>query len=133
MSPQAVQGLLVLAAVAGCLLFVYSHGKENGREAERKVWQAERDRERAEVERIRGESQVAAAAHQSALAAAEARYVRTNVQLRTALNSTFACPPSGRVGDVLIPGVLVDSMFNREHRGPAAPGSTASRVDPGLR
>lgn len=130
----ALVGLLVLLA-AGVGLYAWGHsdGDEAGADRIQKKWdKAVKDAE-AETARIRGEGYTLAAEYEAKLQTLEARYARTNVALRKALQQPVACPASGRVGDVVLPADLIDGMFNRERLGAGAPGPASTQPDPAVR
>jgi uncharacterized protein HemX len=121
--------LALVALIGGSYWYTYEKGDTNGAARKQAEWDAATAKAEAQNKEFREEGYELAAEYESKLHALEKRYARTDAQLRAALNEPVQCPASGRVGDVYLPASLIDSMFNREGPGSAAPGPAAGKPD----
>lgn len=119
-------GLLALAlvavsvALAGVYATGYASGYSNGTDSMREQWEEAQQAARTENERVRKEGFALAQTLEKKLADLEVRYGTASAKLRDALNAKVACPASGRLGDIVLPAAVVDSMFgNAGEAGPA--------------
>lgn len=111
----------VLIALGGSHWYMFERGATHGEANVQAEWDKSKADAEARNKELREEGYELAAEYEEKLHALEKRYARTDAKLRAALNEPVQCPTSGRVGDVLLPASLVDSMFNRE----ATVGDTA--------
>lgn len=137
MNPKAILayagfGLAFVLAVALMLYGVWRHGHKVGKlEAEVKCQQTI-DQAKAEASKDKDAGYAIAANLEVQLRKLEARNAKAEAKLRTALDAPFTCPASGRLGDVVIPAAVVDSLF--DHGGdPSPPGPASSQPDAAVR
>lgn len=128
-----IAGLVAVAALGGVLAWSYNAGDTNGAARVQTRWDKAARSADVENSKLRGEGYTLAAEYESQLHDLEARYERTNTSLRRALARPASCPASGRLGDVVLPADLVDSMFNRDAGSATAPGPAASQPDRQMR
>lgn len=122
----ALLGLLAATGAAGW--YGYRLGHTAGSAEVQGKWDKAQDAADEAAAAVRKTGFRAAELYQAKLTELEARYARTNVSLTKALSRKLVCPASGRIGDVVLPAALVDSMFNLDDRqGDPAPRPAGSK------
>lgn len=123
--------LLGLAA-AGAALWTkgYSNGKRAGAAEVQEAWNVQAEAGKKETERIRKEGYQLATEFLIRLNKREAILARTTTRLNHALAQPAQCVAGDRLGDLLLPAELVDSMFNREPLPASAPGAAGPGPKP---
>lgn len=115
---------LLIASGFGLLTYGYAKGSKSGKAEVQSLWDESNKQAAKESAKLRTEGYTLAQEYLTRLNKLEARYVRTDSNLRRALAQPNVCPAGGTIGDVLLPSALVDSMFNRDESGSIAPGAT---------
>lgn len=137
----AVLGALVLASVGGWHLHAVHQARVQGRADVRTQWAAaEQARERqanADAMRRAEAAMVAAAAHETTRAGLAHNLNEARHALQLALNTALSCPggapaaPEARLGDVLLPAAVMDSLRRAAEGGGGERADRAAAAEPG--
>lgn len=113
----------VLLAVGGGL---YNAGKTAGERKVQALWDKAIEAAEEETQRIRNEGFVLAKKYRQQVREMERRYEAADRNIHELLQRPLICPASGKLGDVVVPAAVVDSLFGDDT---VAPGSATAGPD----
>lgn len=119
-------GAIVLSA--GACWYSYGEGSTAGEAKVQRNWDAAKQKADAERDAQRADANQLAAQYETDLANLRKRYAASANIRRKSATTSIVCPPSGTIGDLVIPSAVVRGMFNvlEQPSGTGTPGPAAS-------